>query len=378
MITFCIPSKNNLRYIKLAVESIKKNSHYKDNEILVYVDQDDDGTSEWLKENGIDYILNEDQKCKGIGFAYDTLFKQAKYDLVVAFHADMVLGIDADKNLVKYHKKGSVVCSTRIEPPLHPPGPEKIVKDFGMWPEDFDNKKFNEYVWYLSQNAPKITKGIFAPWLIDRRDHLGHDSIFLSVFEDADLFRRFVLAGYQMVQSWESFVYHLTCRGGQFLGAEKMEDFQKKDEQWLKNNQISMMEYIRKWGGFFKEYGPCEPRPNVKYDIGLKAINCPQGILGFEPYFNSLQVDTNFVNYVKQAQSNSKFDIHNKFVNELSNDIILEVNFSNKLQAENFQQLISNIEEVLEHADPNQTYEVNGMILTIKDKKPEKIKLKYD
>ena len=46
MITFCIPSKNNLRYLKLAVESIKKNSHYHNNEILVYVDQDDDKASE--------------------------------------------------------------------------------------------------------------------------------------------------------------------------------------------------------------------------------------------------------------------------------------------------------------------------------------------
>jgi hypothetical protein len=181
-----------------------------------------------------------------------------------------------------------------------------------------------------------------------------------------------------MVQSWDSLVYHLTCRGGQFLGAEKMEDFQKKDDLWLKNNQISMVEYIRKWGGFFKEYGPCEPRPNVKYDIGLKAKNCMPALLGFEPYFNSLQVDIDFLDYIEQTQPNSKFDIASKFVKELSNDIILEVNFSNRSETENFQQLISNIEDVLESAEPNQSYEVNGMILSVKDKKPEKIKLKYD
>lgn len=377
MITYCIPSKNNLRYIKLAVESIKKNSHYKYNEILVYVDQDDDGTSEWLKENEIEYILNDSGACKGIGYAYDTLFKQAKYDLVVAFHADMVLGIDADINLIKHHKRGSIVCSTRIEPPLHPPGPEKIVKDFGMWPEDFNWKDFDSFVSNFSkQNENKTSGSSFAPWLIDRRDHLGHDPIFLSVFEDADLFRRFVLAGYQMVQSWDSLVYHLTCRGGQFLGAEKIEDFQKKDEMWLKNNQISMVEYIRKWGGFFKEYGPCEPRPNKKYDIGLKAINCPQGILGFEPYFNSLQVDIDFLDYINQVQPNSKFDIASKFVKELSNDIIVKVNFSNKQESESFQQLISNIEEVLEGAESNQSYEVNGMTLIVHEKREDQIKIK--
>jgi glycosyltransferase involved in cell wall biosynthesis len=378
MITFCIPSKNNLRYLKLAIESIKKNSHY-ENEIFVYVDKDEDGAHQWLSDNQIRHIVNESSECKGIGFAYDTLFKFAKNDLVVAFHADMVLGKSADINLIKHHNRGSVVCSTRIEPPLHPPGPEKIVQDFGMWPEDFKWKEFDQFVERQSiLNKDKTTRSSFAPWLIDRRDHLGHDPAFLSVFEDADLFRRFVLAGYQMVQSWDSLVYHLTCRGGQFLGAEKMEDFQKKDDLWLKNNQISMIEYIRKWGGFFKEYGPCEPRPNVKYDIGLKAKNCIPALLGFEPYFNSLQVDIDFLDYIEQTQPNSNFDIASKFVNELSNDIILEVNFSNRLETENFQQLISNIEEILEEAEPNQTYEVNGMILSVKDKKPEKIKLKYD
>lgn len=378
MITYCIPSKNNLRYLKLAIDSIKTSSHYKDNEILVYVDQDDDGTSEWLKENGIEYILNKSKTCNGIGYAYDTLFKQAKYDLVVAFHADMVLGIDADKNLVKHHKRGSVVCSTRIEPPLHPPGPEKIVKDFGMWPEDFNWKDFDSFVSEFSKENENRTSGSsFAPWLIDRRDHLGHDPIFLSVFEDADLFRRFVLAGYQMVQSWDSLVYHLTCRGGQFLGAEKMEDFNKKDELWLKNNQISMMEYIRKWGGFFKEYGPCEPRPNKKYDIGLKALNIKEEYLVFEPYFNSLQVDCNYVNYVMNQQVISKFNLASKFTNELSNFIILEVDFS-KVEIGSFQYLVTNLEEVLEQAESKANYEVLGMILTVHEKKEDQIKIKLN
>ena len=130
-----------------------------------------------------------------------------------------------------------------------------------MWPEDIKWEEFNTFVATQAKaNEGKLGKTSFAPWLIDRRDHLGHDPIFLSVFEDADLFRRFVLAGYEMIQSWSSMVYHLTCRGGQFAGAEKVEDFQKKDEKWLRNNEISMIEYVRKWGGLFKENGPCEPR----------------------------------------------------------------------------------------------------------------------
>jgi glycosyltransferase involved in cell wall biosynthesis len=329
MISFCIPSKNNLRYLKLAIESIRKNSYYKDNEVLVFVDQDDDGTCDWLKENNVKFTANDTETCKGIGYAYDTLFKEASNDLVVAFHADMVLGIDADKNLVKHHTRGSVICSTRIEPPLHPPGPEKIVMDFGIWPEDFKYEEFDQFVKLTSkQNIDKTTGSSFAPWLINRRDHLGHDPIFLSVYEDADLFRRFVLAGYKMIQSWDSLVYHLTCRGGQFLGAEKMEDFQKKDELWMKNNQISMMEYIRKWGGLFKEFGPCEPKPNKKYDVGIKVINCRPEILVLEPYFNNLCVDCQYSDYISYAQQHSKFNISDKFVSDIDNDVVLEVDLS--------------------------------------------------
>lgn len=376
MLTFCIPSKNNLRYLKVAVESIRKNSYYKDNEIFVFVDKDEDKASEWLQQNGIRFLLNQENECKGIGYAYDTLFKEASNDLVVAFHADMVLGIDADKNLIKHHKRGSVVCSTRIEPPLHPPGPEKIVKDFGMWPEEIKWEEFDQFVKSkIQENKDKTTGSSFAPWLIDRRDHLGHDSIFLSVFEDADLFRRFVLAGYSMVQSWDSLVYHLTCRGGQFLGAEKMEDFKKKDELWLKNNQLSMMEYIRKWGGFFKEYGPCEPKPNKKYDIGIQANNCEEFCVYLEPYFSNLYLDIDASKYIEQNRDKSKFDIASKFVKHLNNDVVLYVDFTNTT-IENLQQILNNIEDIMEQTESGNSYEIFGCLLKVNIKREQEIKIK--
>ena len=58
MISFCVPSKNNLRYLKPCIQSIKDNSYYKDNEIIVYVDQDKDGTCEWLEEEKIKFCLD--------------------------------------------------------------------------------------------------------------------------------------------------------------------------------------------------------------------------------------------------------------------------------------------------------------------------------
>ena len=49
-VSFCIPSKNNCRYLKACIPSIRKNSYFEENEILVFVDEDNDGTDfdrEW-------------------------------------------------------------------------------------------------------------------------------------------------------------------------------------------------------------------------------------------------------------------------------------------------------------------------------------------
>lgn len=365
MITFCIPSKNNLRYLKTCIPSIKSGSHYKTNEILVFVDQDNDGTVEWLKENNIKYILNTKPECKGIGYAYDIMFKEAKYDLVIAFHADMILGYEADLHLLNHYKPQSVVCSTRIEPPLHPPGPEKIVQDFGLWPEEIKWDEFNDFVVKTSkENKGKITRSSFAPWLINRNDHLGHDPIFLSVFEDADLFRRFKLAGYETIQVWSSLVYHLTCRGGQFEHAKETKDLVNKSQEWQQKNQISLLEYIRKWGGFFKEDGPCEPRPNKKYDVGLKITNCTEDLLLLEPYFNNLSIDIDYKDYVNHYQPFSKFDLTSKFITPLNNDVILE--FDTKLgNSQELNHIINNIEDIMTQVEEDSNYEFGSIKLRI-------------
>ena len=80
MITFCIPSKNNLRYLKPCIKSIQDNSYYP-NEILVYVDQDNDGTVEWLETQEVKFIKNASTELRGIGHAYDTMFKEADREL---------------------------------------------------------------------------------------------------------------------------------------------------------------------------------------------------------------------------------------------------------------------------------------------------------
>ena len=347
MIAFCIPSKNNLRYLKPCIKSIQDNSYYP-NEILVYVDQDKDGTVEWLETQNVRFIINASDTPKGIGHAYDTMFKEADREFVIAFHADMILGPHADKHMMDIKTKDNIVCATRIEPPLHPAGIEKIVQDFGMWPENLKIEEFNKFV--EENKSDKITKSIFAPWLIRKDQHLGHDPIFRSVFEDADLFRRFKLQGYDLIQSWSAMVYHLTCRGGQFAHAEKMEDFNKKDEAWQINNSISMNDYIRKWGGFLKQSDTLEPIPNVKYNIGLRVLNCfdSKFISRIEPFFDQIQCEADVTNYIKGASALTSFDLASKFVSEITTDMILEADYKDILNnQELFNYILHNLPDLI-------------------------------
>ena len=49
-----IPSWNNLSFLKLCVQSIRKNSAMQ-HQIIVHVNDGSDGTLQWVKEEGLDY-----------------------------------------------------------------------------------------------------------------------------------------------------------------------------------------------------------------------------------------------------------------------------------------------------------------------------------
>ena len=179
-ITFVIPSRNNLEFLQLAYSSIR-NLETK-HEILVLNDASTDNTQEWIQhQNDPNLITYHNQGPERIGIVgmFDKGIEMARTDIIMAFHADMVACKDLDKNILKYLQKGTVVSATRVEPPLHPEGPEKIVKNFGIEVEEFDLNTWLKESEYLKKNI--ITEGIFAPWCMYKEDFLavgGHDKLF--------------------------------------------------------------------------------------------------------------------------------------------------------------------------------------------------------
>ena len=298
-ITFVIPSRNNLEFLQLAYKSIRNLETKHD--ILVLNDASTDGTQEWidsLYDEDLIVYHNPGPDRIGIVGMFDKGIEIARTEIIFAFHADMVAAPDLDKHILKHLKKGTVVSATRVEPPLHPDGPEKILMDFGIEVEDFDYDKFCNWVkgpvdstgGYQPKHNKLVTEGIFAPWCMYKEDFLavgGHDELFAPQSkEDSDLFNRFVLNGYKVLQTWEGLVYHFTSRGSRFNkhagGAAG-----KNSEEWLQTTTTNMKRFIKKWGTVVQHDPLMKPIISPVYKKSINIINSnPKLEEALEPWSN--------------------------------------------------------------------------------------------
>jgi hypothetical protein len=259
----------------------------------------------------------------------------------------MILGPNYIENLVKHLEPGKVVCATRIEPPLHPEGKEKIIRDFGM---DFDTLNIEAFEQFTSEAQiefkDQTTKGMFAPWIIYKSDFQsigGHDPIFAPFpYEDSDIFQRWILAGYELVQSRDAFVYHLTCRGHRWN-----EQIGKDDDYYKIVSQRASRNYLRKWGSWIKNDEYQYPIISPKYNIAYVVKNCPGHLISIlEPWCDRIYIENeNMVDiYIDQEQKNTSFDLSKRVFVESNNnpigenDIVIEFNAAG-LTNENIQLL---------------------------------------
>ena len=284
------PSRNNLKYLKWSYDSIRKNQGKHTVEICIADDFSNDGTWDWCqemmqKDTNFKAIRNEGPARLGHTILYDRLVnKVASHDVCMIYHADMYLMPGAIDQIEHKLKDKTIVSLTRIEPPLHPPGPEKILVDFGIEPEEFKEQELLD--WFATiqlQQLTKITEGIFAPWAFYKKDFQeigGHDSLFAPQSkEDTDIFNRFQLNGIKFIQTWGGCVYHMTCRGSRFAdGAKRNPDGQvfmknRETDEWLNQNMRSTRNFIRKWGHFCKHDKFMKPIIPPKYNIGIVLRN---------------------------------------------------------------------------------------------------------
>ncbi len=381
-ISFIQPSRNNLKYLQWSYKSIRRNLG-PDHEICWADDFSNDGTWEWMNsvcllDPNVKIHRNEGPERLGHTILYDTLVDMATNDIVMIYHADMYACPNMDVEVLKHLERGKVVSATRIEPPLHPDGPEKVLKDFGIEPEEFNELELLQCVSELKSENKPITNGIFAPWAIYKDDFTsigGHDPLYAPQSkEDSDIFNRFVLNGYELIQTWKGFVYHMTCRGSRFKdGALRNPAGQvfmkgRESDEWLAQNQRSTRNFIRKWGHMVKHDSLMMPIVPPKYDVGFVVKNCDNKMLReLEPWCSDMYGDWvghkgfGVNKYIEEEQPNTQFDLSKKLhslYTEPDNDVVIRFD-AGKLNQSNFQILV-NLSEILQ-----QSGEVGEMELEI-------------
>lgn len=337
-ITLVIPTYNNLQHIKNTYTSVRK--FYPELELVLLDDGSTDDTKTWLDELKDNFVIKYRSKERvGHTILYDKGIDMATNEIVGIIHADMILGPNYLENILKHLKRGKVVCATRIEPPLHPEGKEKIVRNFGIDFDDLDIKAFEEFV-LKSQEEYKnqTTRGMFAPWVIYKDDFQaigGHDPGFAPFpYEDSDIFQRWILAGYELIQSRDAFVYHLTCRGHRWneqvgINDNYFEIAEKKAREY----------YIRKWGSWIQNDQNQHPIITPVYKKGVIISNPnPQLTDALEPWFNGGE------DIIVEVDGNTFTQQDFQIIQQL-NDIVKDSGEIGKFELGNLKITINSLEE---------------------------------
>ena len=266
MFSIVIPTLNNFNYLKICLESIKKNSSLK-HEIIVHVNEGNDGTLDYVKKNN--YIFTHSEQRLGLCSSTNLAAKKATKDYILYSHDDMYFLPDWDmilKNEILKTKDNLFYLSgTMMGPNGH------IYINCGNTFSNFDEKKllseYKNYNFYNHQGTH------WAPHLIHKdlwNKILGFSEEFDPGFgSDPDLNMKLWKRGVRYFKGINDFkVYHFGS-----ISLRKKPD--------IKANKGSIT-FLKKWGisiSFFKKHylksGEIflfeleEPKKNLSYYLGL-------------------------------------------------------------------------------------------------------------
>ena len=277
MFSIIIPTLNNLNYLKFCIRSIKKNSKL-NNEIIPHVNIGNDGTIQFLKQEGIEFSHTEYNSgiCKGMNLAA----KKAKTDFILYAHDDfyfcpewdLILKKEVEKiGHIDFYLSGTMMNNGQIQ------------FYCGDSPDNFDEKKFLDE--YKDYNYYDFQGSTWAPHLIHRDTwkKVGgfSEEFFPGTGSDPDLNKKLWNIGVRIFKGINDFkVYHF----GSIVTRRYKDHPTIKTESGSRGAKI----FLLKWGfsiKFFKKYIICsdtkyegelkDPIKNYKYyiDLFLNKIN---------------------------------------------------------------------------------------------------------
>lgn len=228
-----IPTWNNLPFLKLCVESIKKNSAVQ-HQIIIHVNDGSDGTLEWVKSQGFDYTWSEYNI--GVCMACNSMRTKVKTDYILYLNDDMYVLPGWD--IALYDEIKSIphnkffLSGTMIQP--HNFLDVGILANYGDSIETFEEDRLlKEYMNY----PKKDWKGATWPPNIMHRDiwdMIGGYSIEYTpgMYSDPDIVAKMWMAGVRYFKG---------------LSASRVYHFETRSTGRVRKNDGSM-QFLFKWG----------------------------------------------------------------------------------------------------------------------------------
>ena len=254
MFSIIIPTFNNLDYLRLCIDSIKKNSKY-NHEIIPHINEGNDGTEDYLKLENIKYTKTTYNAgiCEGMNLAAD----KAKFDYILYAHDDFYFCPQWDTTLInevklighkKFYLSGIMMNN----------GPLKY--NCGNNINDFDEKKLLDN--FKSVNHYDFQGSTWAPHLIhkDIWNKVGgfSEEFFPGTGSDPDLNMKLWNMGIRIFKGINNFkVYHF----GSIVTRRYKNHPTIKTESGSKGGKI----FLLKWGITFRFFKKHYLRSDTKY-----------------------------------------------------------------------------------------------------------------
>ena len=244
MFSIIIPTWNNLPYLKLCIESIRNNSLFL-HEIIVHVNDGDDGTLDWVKSQKIKY--SHSQNNIGICPSVNHLVSLANNDWVLYLNDDMVACPGWDKAFIdainSTETNLALFFSTLIERKIGK-NHHMIEYDFGTTPDNFDSNKLLKN--YSLEKRSDTEGDASQPTLFHKKwwQIVGGYSLEFSpgMSSDDDLLMKYWVVG---------------CRHFRVVGSCRFYHFVCKSTGRISNTKGGRV-FVMKWGltqgEFYKKY----------------------------------------------------------------------------------------------------------------------------
>ncbi len=214
--------------------------------------------------------------------------------------------------------------------------------------------------------------------------------------EDSDLFNRFLLNGYTLIQSRDAFVYHMTCRGSRFkdgikivreipLGNGQVWKRSEDSDEYTTLRQIKFREWWRKWHMNVLHDELMMPKVYKRYDIGFIIHNIHHNQYALlpilEPWCDTIYTDTPVwakEQYMMNEEKTSHFKIGPKLrsmqpVGGFNNNILVEFDAA-KFTQDHFK-ILENFMFMIEEAGEVGEFEYDIFRFTIKSMESYESKL---